>query len=894
MGDLEPNRGAPAAGLPCGGGVPPADGGLLPADDCRAEQLRHACETVAALHDAGHSLLLQIDGEIGIGKSVFLTELLERLRRREGSALRALRVSVSASDPASPLVPLAPLIETLLGEPLAPAAESPPVSPGVLAVRCAEALTESGRMLVVDDADHLDEPSIDFLAALIAAPAAPPTTVILTHRPNRAPAAIVAAARSRGMLHEHLPLAPLDERTIEAIAGDLAPSQSEEVAATAHGNPLFARVLREAFRRHPDAADAAEALRRAEEERLPTLGAAVANEVEALPSRSRRMLETLAVLGDGAAPEAVEAVAGLDAEEYREGLSELRSRSLLPRHPDTAPHPVILHGVSLHADDDTRSELHRRAARLAEDDPVAHGDHLARLAEHLTEAESRDLVGLARASAEEHPAVALRWLRSIPAAHRDVCADLVLARVLLLSGEPDGVYALLNGIGAPDGSAGAAECAQEGRVLLAAACQALGRHGEARSLLAAAEPPDDAVLLRLCASTWSYIDGAVPQSVIERLESRPEPEARISAQIYRVLGLLRAGRVEEARRRFSALPDFLVEVSANGLTRLLSAPLGYAAWAAYTLEEFGLCARIAVAGLRAAQRADRGDSLAVLGFLLAFAFAQLGRLEEAEEIAERALTDADRHGPQGAAALAATALTVVAERRHRNDPGLLRERFEQLCACDLPLLDWWRRAALSVRARVSAALGAPDYSPELLREPTDAASPARYADAARAAAATDDRELARRLIDQAAAIAEEHGLHGQKAVIWTTHAELLLSWERPLEAKNLLLAAQPLLAERSMVLQQQRVHAALARADDLLARRSRHLDSLTERELQVAELVAAGMKNREIARELVISPRTAENHVARVLRKLGFESRQELVASLGEELDEPDEPGAGA
>jgi non-specific serine/threonine protein kinase len=53
---------------------------------------------------------------------------------------------------------------------------------------------------------------------------------------------------------------------------------------------------------------------------------------------------------------------------------------------------------------------------------------------------------------------------------------------------------------------------------------------------------------------------------------------------------------------------------------------------------------------------------------------------------------------------------------------------------------------------------------------------------------------------------------------------------------------------------------------------------LTRRELEIAELIARGLSNKEIAESLVISPRTAEGHVARLLQKLGFQSRA-LVAT---------------
>lgn len=52
---------------------------------------------------------------------------------------------------------------------------------------------------------------------------------------------------------------------------------------------------------------------------------------------------------------------------------------------------------------------------------------------------------------------------------------------------------------------------------------------------------------------------------------------------------------------------------------------------------------------------------------------------------------------------------------------------------------------------------------------------------------------------------------------------------------------------------------------------------LTRRETEVAELLAEGLTNREIAGRLVISPRTAEVHVERILVKLGFHSRAQAA-----------------
>ena len=55
-------------------------------------------------------------------------------------------------------------------------------------------------------------------------------------------------------------------------------------------------------------------------------------------------------------------------------------------------------------------------------------------------------------------------------------------------------------------------------------------------------------------------------------------------------------------------------------------------------------------------------------------------------------------------------------------------------------------------------------------------------------------------------------------------------------------------------------------------------DRLTERELEVLELVTAGLRNKEIAARLGISENTAKFHLRNILEKLHAESRTELAA----------------
>jgi len=59
-----------------------------------------------------------------------------------------------------------------------------------------------------------------------------------------------------------------------------------------------------------------------------------------------------------------------------------------------------------------------------------------------------------------------------------------------------------------------------------------------------------------------------------------------------------------------------------------------------------------------------------------------------------------------------------------------------------------------------------------------------------------------------------------------------------------------------------------------------HGSGLTAREAEVAELLAAGLSNAQIADKLVVSAKTVDHHVSAVLTKLGVASRRDVGAAL--------------
>jgi DNA-binding NarL/FixJ family response regulator len=70
------------------------------------------------------------------------------------------------------------------------------------------------------------------------------------------------------------------------------------------------------------------------------------------------------------------------------------------------------------------------------------------------------------------------------------------------------------------------------------------------------------------------------------------------------------------------------------------------------------------------------------------------------------------------------------------------------------------------------------------------------------------------------------------------------------------------------------------------------LGVLTAREREVVRMVATGLSNEDIARELVISPLTAKTHITRAIAKLGVRDRVQLVIVAYEDgLVGPPRPG---
>jgi DNA-binding CsgD family transcriptional regulator len=113
---------------------------------------------------------------------------------------------------------------------------------------------------------------------------------------------------------------------------------------------------------------------------------------------------------------------------------------------------------------------------------------------------------------------------------------------------------------------------------------------------------------------------------------------------------------------------------------------------------------------------------------------------------------------------------------------------------------------------------------------------------------------------------------------------------RRLESRHHLRCAYELLSSTGCAAFAARASGELARLGEKTRRQPELDDELTPQELQVAQMAAVGLSNREIAQRLYLSHRTVGAHLYRIFPKLGISSRSQLHLVL--EQTAPRMPGA--
>ena len=881
-------------------------------------------------------LVVAIGGEPGIGKSRLLAELADRA---QGTGCLVLGAAASEFEEDLPYAvwteALDPHLRGLddgrrerLGLPHAipvGVADRHAVHRGLreLLERLAPARP---LVLWLDDLHWADGATVDALAALVRRP--PPGAVLLAlaAREGRRPApldAALAAAGRDGRLTD-LRLQPLSE----ADAASLVGGDVSAIYAVSGGNPFYLEQLARADggQRSMPVAGAT-----ARTEGVPaSVALALSAELSALPAGERAVLEAAAVVGDPFEPSLVAEVTGVPEDAALAALDELLACTLVRRAGPrrfTFRHPVVRHAVYDGTPGGWRLAAGGAYPRCAcagtpRGRIVARAHHIEHAAE-LGDEEALELLGAAAlelqapapASSARFHAAALRILPETPADdHRRARIRIALAEAQSAAGEREAARStLLDALTA-------ARDMPERHALAVRVANAdiwLGRTAEARSRLQAvladlpAQPSADRVRLHLSLGTLELLacDFAAARAqasdALADARTRGDPVVEAAALALQAIATAAAGGDPDdlAASVFARLTDRQITPRLPGLWMLAWADSARGRFAE-ALEHLG---RVAALGATT----GREPVLMLVSVGSFRPLRELSRLPEAiaagEEALDRARLIGNRTqvvGAQSALSAAHLAAGDVTAAIAQAEDALRIEAEPGFHRAGQP--HWSLGAALT-------AAGNADRAISLLEEARATAVPALWPEVP---ADLIDSQLATGAVTAARATLNEIAAADNpwvRAVVARARAAVLLAEGRPDEAAEVarVPARRALLAARLRLLEGRALAAAgdrpaalvtLRAAEAALAgfgarrwrdeavrelrrlghrlrhsRQAKAVDGLSAREQEIVDLVAAGRTNREIADQLVLSPKTIEAHLRNIYAKLGVRSRVELV-----------------
>lgn len=340
--------------------------------------------------------------------------------------------------------------------------------------------------------------------------------------------------------------------------------------------------------------------------------------------------------------------------------------------------------------------------------------------------------------------------------------------------------------------------------------------------------------------------------------------------------------------------------------------------------QLALAAALATIGdLRAAEEAfieaeslvehatDAGSDL-LLRVVGAWMKARAGRVEEAAELMEAAFELSEELGVAWWTSLITTVLATAALRR--GDLTAARLHLGQAPESHLPYFRgfhvWTALQVEAARTSSAAALSVLAAShPELLDQPAPLLlEPGAAAWLVRAAISADDRDLVRMVVAAsaelarrnpgfpalAAAAAHARGVaRGDAASLTKALDQYTDSWAKASAAEDLaavdgagaVAALETAMAgftaadatrDVARIRSKLRVAGVRRRHWSYADRPATGWESLTDTEREVADLVAGGLTNRQVAARMFVSPHTVHAHLGRIFRKLGIASRVEL------------------
>jgi DNA-binding CsgD family transcriptional regulator len=798
-----------------------------------------------------------------------------------------------------------------------------------------------GLLVVLDDLHQADVPSIRLLQHVAGAVPDTSLLLVGTLRswePPRHPElaeALASVRRERGTLSVRLgglspdDVAALAERTLSAPP---RPELVRLVQERSEGNPLFAQEL---LRLVDAGGEAAGALPGGVRE-------VIGHRLDRLPDPTRLLLRQASVLGRECDPAVLGEVAGLDRERLPDVLAPAVAAGLFTdgegereERPARFTHVLVREVLAAELPAASRRRLHARAAdALARAEDAA--ERIDALAHHLRESlplgDAARALEVTRRAAErarrrfafEQAAHQYERALALPrAAPHRVPLLLELARCRFRSGAVDAAWAACSeaaNLARADGDGTAmADAAVVLRGVtnspLTARVHALCR--EALAVLGDADPVRRARLLaQLAVTADPFAAGGASDwgtRALREAEATGDPDARFLA--------LQARRTELTDGRF-----VLERLSLGERAVRLGRECGtdeYAAWGhSWRLDAFWELGRRVQIDAELAELAGLADHMREplwhwrLTMVRAVLEAHAGRFDRARELADEALAVGRRGGHESPdffhlvffAHLATltgqdlAAATDAVERFVATGPflargwlammflaaGRRREAAEQWRAVAPCLADFPRHApewivATASHARLAAEFGTDEARADLYAQLLPYADRQVVGYAHTPCGGPVALSLGRLASRLGAPEAEAH-LRSALASAEATGSPPSAAECRVEMGRHLLEGAG---AERARECLSEALDTArrlgmgppAAEAAALLARGREHESGrLTPREHEVAALVAEGLSNRQIARRLHLSERTAENHVAHILTKLGFSSRSRVAA----------------
>jgi DNA-binding CsgD family transcriptional regulator len=876
---------------------------------------------------------LVVHGAPGIGKSRLLSETERTARRRGMAVLSTTGVQSEAHLPFAGLHQLLRPVRGRAGElrdvqraaldaafglTHEPAPEHFRIAMAVLDL-VSDVATDTPLLVIVDDAHWLDRPTSDVLAFVARRIESDPIVVLVAIRDG------YPSALSEAGLPEH-EVSALDDTTAEALLDGRAPGLTAAARARvlreAAGNPLAILEL------------PAVVARRADEEwpaggvpLTDRLERAFADRVSDLPDATRLLLLVAALSDEDRLDEILEASAavaeiGVDLDAVGPAVEAGIVNADL--HTIRFRHPLIRSAIAQSAGLAERRRAHEALADVLHDQPDRRAWHRAALLSGEHEDIARELEGAA-ARARGRGAVpvavaATRRAAELGEPSRRGRRLVAAAGLAVEIGRRDLVAPVLAEVSPP--SLGELDRARVTWVEETALTRPLDRDRYA-AIIAAAERAGAAGdhdlhvdLLWLVASRAWWVDPGpeVRRALIgasRRLGDADAEDPRVFAVHAYADPLGHAAGVLARLRR--AADDERLDTDAARF-------FGPAALVAGAFDLGNDFLEAAVGGLRAEGRLG---PLPRLLMLYACTAARIGDWDAALTAADEARRLAEEFGDPQAAAAADTASSLVAAMRGDEQTA---ERLAARAETVAEPVGANITMAFAQFGKVLAGLASGRHgdayaSADRLFDPADSAyhpviSSWLIADLAEAACHVDRLEVARARVAQVQASAGSRP--GTWIALGLSHARALVAdaaeagdrfeealardltrW--PFQRARVQLAYGRWLRRQRHVAESRAVLRAARDTFDALgcapwgeqARRELRAsgersqrrvpearDQLTAQELQIAQLAAQGLSNREIGQRLFLSHRTISTHLYRVFPKLGITSRAELGAAL--------------